>query len=162
LTQANEKLVDGLWVKWTANPGEGLMEDMSMTPVFKWVKAQDLSDGYDFDIDIDVMNQTPQALIQSQQAFVSFLSIVQNFPAVALSPVLIREAAYRSGYRNEKVIQQYQQAAALMMAMKAQQQQMAQGQLGGGNPDNAATAQTAQMQTPTVDQTNTQIQNQLQ
>lgn len=162
LSQANEKLVEGLWVKWTSNPGEGLMEDMNIAPIYKWVKAQDLNDGYDFDIDVDVINQTPQAQLQSQQSFISFLAIVQNYPAVALSPVLIREAAYRSGYRNEKVIQQYQQAAALMMAMKAQQQQMAQGQLGGGTPENTATAQTAQMQTPSIDQTNNQIQNQLQ
>lgn len=162
LCQAQEKLVEGLWVKYTADPTEGLMQDMQMNPTYKWIKSQDLRDGYDFDIDVDVINQTPQAMAAQQQSFISFLAIVQNYPAIALSPILIREAAKVSGYRNEKVIQQYQQAAALSMAMKAQQMGASQQQLGGGNPTNAATTQTQQMQTPTIDQTNTQLQQQLQ
>lgn len=163
LAQAQEKLVEGLWVKYTADPSQGLMQDATTAPIFKYIKAQDLRDGYDFDIDIDVVNQTPQAMAQAQQSFISFLAIVQNYPAVALSPILIREAAYRSGYRNEKVIQQYQQAAALAMAMKAQQASVASGQpLGGGNPNNAATTQTSQMETPSIQQTNSQLDQQLQ
>lgn len=161
LAQAQESLVTGIWVKYTSDPSEGIMQDMTTKgPIYRYIKAQDLRDGYDFDIDVDVINRTPQALQQEQQSFVNFLAIVQNYPAIALSPTLIREAAKVSGYRNEKAIQQMQQAAAAQMAMQAAAQGAQAG--GGGNPNNAAVAQTAQMQTPTIQQTNDQIRNQLQ
>jgi hypothetical protein len=158
LCQAQEKLVEGLWVKYTSAPQEGILQDMQMNPTYKWIKAEDLRDGYDFDIDVDVINQTPQAMQVEQQSFVSFLAIVQQYPATAMSPILIRECARVSGYRNEKVIQQYQQAAALSMAMKAA---AAGGQV-PGNPNNAAVAQTSQMQTPNIQETANQLQNQVQ
>lgn len=174
LAQAAEKMSEGLWVKYTSDPGETavLKDAASFKPYYKWIKAQDLSDGYDFDINVDINNATPQAMQQQQQAFISFLSLVQNYPAIAMSPILIREAAYRCGYRNEQVIHQYQQVAVLSMAAKAAQQanqqgmslgqamQSAQGQ-NGQNSNNAALAQQAQMATPADEQVSTQINNQL-
>lgn len=162
LAQAQEKLVTGMWIKYTSSPGEGVMQDQSNTPVYRWIKAEDISDGYDFDVDLDILNNTPQAQQQAQQSFVSFLSIVQNFPAVALSPVLIRQAAYVCGYRNEKVIQQYQQAAALSMAMKAAMQAgiQAPGIQAPGNPQNAAGSQVDQMASPIPAQVQNQQTNQ--
>ena len=166
LVQAQEKLETGLWIKYTSNPSEQVLTDMQVdAPVYKWITAQHLSDGYDFDIDLDVMNNTPAAQQAAQQSYASFLAMVHQFPEVAMSPVLIRETAYRCGYRNEKVIHQMQQVAALSMAAKASQAANQQGQMLSqvqpGNGQNPASAQVSQMASPTAEQTETQIQQQL-
>jgi hypothetical protein len=133
-------------------------------PIFKYIKAQDLSDGYDFEVAVDVKNATPAAMAQEQTNFVNFVAFLQNFPMVAMSPLLIREAAYRFGYKNEAVIHQMQQVAALAMAAKASQaanqQGMTLGQAAQGmNADNTAKAQMAQ---PNLNTIQDQISKQLQ
>jgi hypothetical protein len=165
LCQANEKLVDGLWIKYTSNPSEGVLTDMQVNaPMFKFIKAQDLSDGYDFTVNVDVKNATPSAMQSEQTAYVNFVMFLQNAPMVAMSPVLIRETAYRFGYKNEQVIHQMQQVALLSMAAKASQagasgQQIQQAAGGGGNPANTA---KAQMAAPDANTIQTQLTNQLQ
>jgi hypothetical protein len=164
LCQANEKLVDGLWVKYSANPSEGVLTDMQVNaPMFKFIKAQDLSDGYDFTVNVDVKNATPAAMQQEQTAYVNFVMFLQNAPMVAMSPILIRETAYRFGYKNEQVIHQMQQVALLAMAAKASQAgasgQQIQQAAGGGNPTNTAKAQMAQ---PDLNTIQTQLNNQIQ
>ena len=164
LVTAQEKLVDGLWVKYSQNPSEGVLTDMQVNqPYFKFIKAQDLSDGYDFTVNVDVKNATPAAMQAEQSAFINFLSILTQFPMVAMSPVLIREAAYRVGYKNEAVIHQMQQVAVLSMAAKAQQagasgQQIQQAAAQGQNGSNTA---KAQMATPSTQQVQNQIEGQL-
>lgn len=165
LTQAQEKLVEGLWVKYSSNPGEGVMQDMQFNqPFFKYIKAQDLSDGYDFEVAVDVKNATPAAMQAEQSAYVNFVMFLQNAPMVAMSPVLIRETAYRFGYKNEQVIHQMQQVALLSMAAQASQagasgQQIQQAAGGGGNPENTA---KAQMTAPSADTITDQLTNQIQ
>lgn len=167
LAQAVEKLETGLWVKYTTNPSEQVLTDMQVdAPIYKYITAQHLSDGYDFDIDVDVMNNTPAAQAAAQQSYTTFLALCHQFPETAMSPVLIRENAYRSGYRNEKVIHQMQQVALLAMAAKASSAANQQGQTlsqvqPGGNGNNPASAQVSQMASPTGEQTETQIQQQL-
>lgn len=162
LSQAREKLVDGLWIKYSSNPSEGALMDMQVNqPFFRYIKAQDLNDGYDYDVAVDVKNATPAAMQQEQTAFVNFVMFLQNAPMIAMSPLLIREAAYRFGYKNEAVIHQMQQVAIASMAAKAAlAQQPAQGQPGGGgNPANTA---KAQMATPTNNTIQNQLTNQIQ
>lgn len=173
LAQASEKLSNGLWVKYTTNPGEGVMQEVQVNqPYYKWIKAQDLSDGYDFEIDVDITNATPAAMDAAKQSYITFLSLCRNFPETTMSPVLIRENAYRSGYRNERVIHQMQQVALLTMAAKAAQAAAQKGQTlgqaakagqqgaaGGGN--NVAETQVAQQATPPDAQINSQLTNQL-
>lgn len=167
LSQAVQKLETGLWVKYTTNPSEQVLTDMQVdAPVYKYITAQHLSDGYDFDIDVDVMNNTPAAQAAAQQSYTTFLALCHQFPETAMSPVLIRENAYRSGYRNEKVIHQMQQVALLAMAAKASAAANQQGQTlsqvqPGSNGNNPASAQVSQMASPTGEQTETQIQQQL-
>jgi hypothetical protein len=168
LCQAQENLSNGLWVQYTANPSDGVLQDMQANgPDFQWIQAQDISDGYDFMLDLDITNATPAAMEQVKQSFMTFLALVQNYPMIALSPVLIREAAYRCGYRNEKVIQQMQQAALVQqqtqMLQKQQGGQQGQPQMGqtGQNPQNAAQTQVAQQMPNTQAQTEQQIKQQL-
>src|SRR6266851_446512 len=136
LTVAQEKMSEGIWTKWTDNPSDQPLQDMIVNkPIFRWISAQDISDGYDYEINIDIQNATPQAMQQAQTSFMTFIALVQNYPMLALSPTLIREAAYRVGYRNERVIHQMQQVAIMQQAAQAIQVQQqggkGQGQLGG-------------------------------
>jgi hypothetical protein len=165
LVTLKENLVEGLWVKYSANPSEGMLQDMQVNaPIFKRITAQDLNDGYDCTVDVDVKNATPAAMQQELANFVNFVTFLNQFPMLSLSPLLIRETAYRFGYKNEAVIHQMQQAAVLAMAAKAAQagasgNQIQQGFNGGNNANNTA---KAQMATPTGDQISNQLTEQLQ
>lgn len=160
LCQAQEKLVEGLWVKMSSDPSQqGVMQDMQVNgPIYKFITSQDLSDGYDATVRIDVVNATPAAMQAEQTAFVNFVAFLNQFPMVAMSPVLIREAAYRFGYKNELVIHQMQQVAVLSMAAKAAG--VAQQQNQGGM--NSANTSKAQMATPDQNQISTQLNEQIQ
>lgn len=159
LCQAQEKLVEGLWVQYTSDASEQALQDMQADgPVYKWITAQEISDGYDFTIEIDVQNATPAAMQGAQEAFITFLSVLIKFPMIAMSPILIREAAYRCNYRNEKVIQQLQQVAIASMVAKVAG---GAGEGAGNEGTNAADAKVAQTATPTVEQVDTQLDQQL-
>lgn len=163
LTVLSENLTEGMWIKSAYDTTQPqILEDIKTTgPLFQWIAAEKLDDGYDVDIEVDINNATPAAMAQALQSYQNFLAMVQMYPAVAMSPVLIRETAYRCGYRNEKVIQQMQQAAILSMAAKAS---MANGgqplpnSATGGNSNNTA---QAQMATPTAPQVENQLANQV-
>lgn len=158
LAQAQEKLAIGLWIQYSHNPSEGVLQDMEVNaPFFRYITSQDLSDGYDYEIQIDIQNGTPAAMAQAQQSFTTFVSMVTQFPMLAMSPALIRETAYRCGYRNEQIIQQMQQAAVLHMAAQAAAAQAQQQQPG----NNVSKTQVAQQASPMPAQIDQQIQNQL-
>lgn len=162
LIQAKENLVEGMWVKYTKNPGETILTDLQRKEVFRYITTQQLDDGYDFDIDVDVMNQTPAAMQAQQQSFVQFMQMLVQFPAIAMSPLLIRKAALVCGLRDENVIHQAQQAAALSMAAKAAAQAAQRGQTlsqAMGQPQQST--QQAQMQVPGAEQVQTQLDAQL-
>ena len=150
LATAKERLVDGLWVKYSA----GAVQDTATllqanAPVYKWIKSQDLSDGYDETIMVDVENKTPQAMAAANQAFSQFLTYVHNFPEISLDPDLIREAAFRCNYRNEKIIQKMQKTALMMMAQQALANKTSNGlavqQDQGQNANNIAAQQIQNM-----------------
>jgi hypothetical protein len=160
LLTAQERLSMPIWVKMTGDPqdaGNGqvqiISEFQANAPTYQQVLAADLVDGHDFDIDVNIENSTPSAMQSEQQAFITFNTLLLQFPHLAMDGDLIRETAYRSGYRNEKIIQKMQQTALLAMAAKSGPAVAA---ANGGN------AQDAQMQTPTDPQMTNQLNNQLQ
>lgn len=160
LVTARDKMVMGLWVKYSSDPSEQFLgEVQANAPVYKFVTSQQIDDGYDFQIEIDVSSLTPAAMQDEKAKFIEFLSLVNQFPQLSLSPILIREAAYRVGYRNEKVIQQMQQAALLQMMGQAQQAQQAQNPGNAGN--NIAKGQIAQNSPNTGEQIQNQLENQV-
>ena len=171
LVTLKEKLVEGLWIKYSSNPSEGVLQDMKVNqPFFQYIKAQDLNDGYDFDVMVDVKNATPAAMQQEQTNYVNFVAFLNQFPMVAMSPLLIRETAYRFGYKNEAVIHQMQQVAVLSMAAKAAQagaspqqlQNAVNGNANGGGGSNAADTSRAQMAAPDSGQIQKQLTEQVQ
>ena len=159
---ARERFVEGTWAKITSDPGETLMSEVQENPAYKWVTTEELDDGYDFKIIAEIISTSTLRNEDEKAKFVSFLSIVNQFPQVALSPILVREAAYRSGYRNERAIKDMQRMAMLALANQhAQQvQQSQQPQLQGGSP--IAQQKVAQMTPPTQPQVSQQIAQQLQ
>lgn len=166
LAQATEKLTAGIWAKSTADPGDVGEEMQANGPVFNYIMAQDLSDGYDQDIDIDITNATPAAMQQQEAAFNKFIILVTQFPLLSTSPTLMREAAFRSGYRNEKVIRQMQQAIVISMAAKANAQQAATNNANDPNqsigPGNDAKTLQKQQQVPGTQDLQAQLSNQVQ
>lgn len=152
-TQAKERL-GGLMIKRILPQAEEALTFIQQNPaVWQYVTNSDLSDGYDIDIDIDIENATPAAKEQESQSFFQFVAFLQNYPMVAMSPVLIREAAYRCNYRNEKVIAQMQQVALASMLAKQQQEQLNSGKQATPVPgdNNVAKAAVAQSTPPTLD-----------
>ncbi len=81
---------------------------------WKFIKSEDLSDGYDFRIDVDLSTMSQAAAQDEKQKLFEFTAFIQQNPYVAFSPYLVREAAVRIGYRNEKAIAEFQQMALLM------------------------------------------------
>jgi hypothetical protein len=114
-----------------------------------------LDDGYDFKLIVDVSSTSPAQNEVEKRKFIEFVSMLKNFPELSLSPLLIRETAYKIGYRNERVIREIQNAALLQM-MAAQAGQGGP-QQGTGEPQRITEGQTP----PTQDDTNNQLNNQL-
>lgn len=165
LQTAVEKMTQQMWVKYSLDPGDQptvLQDAQIIQHTYKIISAADLSDGYDYTVDLDMINATPQAMEADSQAYLKFLGVVAQFPMVAMSPVLIRETAYRCGYRNEKVITDLQQVAVLSMVAKASAANGGQPLgLGGQQGSSPQQTQQAQMQPPTDPQMVTQIAQQL-
>ncbi len=126
LLLAGERLSEGIWIKFTKDPGDeqSILQELQVNlPIFKYITSSDVEDGYDFDVTIDVINATPAQQAEQEQIFIKFLTLLTNFPMISLSPLLIRECAFKIGYRNERIIQEFQRAALLTQMEKASQMQ---------------------------------------
>ncbi|MGQ9845881.1 MAG: portal protein [Bacteroidales bacterium] len=153
IKQAREHYTMQIWVKYTHNPG-GFFEDVPEKE-FRWkqIMAEDLGT-FDFSVSVSVESLSPVAQDQEKRKFMEFLAILGQYQIVAMHPDLILEAAYRTGYRNMRVIRAFQQAAALQMV----------GQISGvpgmqpANPSDNIAQQTAEQMTPP---TQAQIEGQL-
>lgn len=154
LLQAQENLAMGLWVKYTQDPMDSLFGEVSIVPAYRYVTAQQIDDGYDFEVDIDVVNANPITQEEELKKLITFLSIVNQYPIVALSPPLIMEVAFKCGYRNLKVIRQIQQMAILSQV----------GNIQANNPSAAQNSANMSKQTIANAAPNTgqEIENQLQ
>lgn len=164
LLTAEEKLTYGMWVRMTVADKDQVAQEQTQE-VWHKVTGEDLKDkeGYEdlnFDVDISLDSMSPVENDQTRQAFLLFISTIQQFPELALNPTLVREAAYKCGYRNEKVIKQMMQAAQLMLVQKMEQlqlaakgasQQMLQSQMGQ--------SMTQQATPPVQGQINNQLNN---
>ena len=162
LLTVREKFVLGVWAKLTATNKEELGQEVQENlPAYKWVTSEDLNDGYDFRIILDVTSLSADSQQVEKQKFMEFMALVTQFPQIAMSPILIREAAYRVGYRNEKAIKEMQKMA-LLHQLSVMQQAGGGGQgvaAAGGNP--AAQQITANQTPPQIEQTRNQIAQQL-
>ena len=188
LLLAKEKFVLGTWIKSLSAEGpfseltryqdpqisskvQQLLGSIGQTfqqskVVYKWVAAEDLQDGFDFKVDVDLTSISQSIQQLEKQKLLEFLTVLNQFPMIAFSPVLVREVAYRIGYRNERVLQEFQRMALMMELGRMQQMgsqlagpQQPQGQ--PPNPQNQPQQIAAAMAPPTTQQINSQLANQL-
>lgn len=132
---------------------------------YEWqqMTASDLGedDDLDFEVDISLDTISPIENQASKTAFVEFLSLLNNFPQIAFDPVLVREAAYRCGYRNEKVIRRMAMMAQVAMLGQVEQAKSALLQSAMESETNAAQTRVSQMQPPDQGQIQAQLNGQV-
>lgn len=129
---AREKLSTGMWVKYTSDPSQDVFSELRESgPVYKYVTSQQIDDGYDFTVALNIVDESPDKLQDEQTKYVTFLKLLMAFPMIAMSPTLIIETAIKCGYRNMKVIKEMQKMAQLAMMAQVQEGQK---QLGQGQP----------------------------
>ncbi|HET6990535.1 MAG TPA: hypothetical protein VFJ43_04390, partial [Bacteroidia bacterium] len=161
----NEKFTGKILVELSAPEGSedflGVVQ--SRKSAMRYVTSEDLKDGYDFKIDVDLTSISQTEQQDQKRKLMEFTSYLTQFPIVAFSPYLIREAAVRIGYRNEKAIAEFQKMALLMELGRMQQLQAqlgpAAGPMQGGMPENGNAGQQMLQQATPSDME--QIRNQL-
>jgi len=155
ILQAQENLALGLWVRFTQDPMDELFGEVQVVPSYRYVTSEQMEDGYDFKIEVDIVNAPPIRQQEELNKLITFISIINQFPMIAMSPPLIMEVAYKAGYRNLKVIRQVQQMAILS------QIGMIQGNNpnAGSNANNIAQQQIANAAPNTSQEINNQLQS---
>jgi hypothetical protein len=167
LLTARDKFTLGIWAELTAPEGETFLGSVKENQAeYKYVTSEDLNDGYDFKIDVDVTSMSSAAQQDEKQHYLEFLGAMNQFPQISFSPLLVRETAYRMGYRNTKVIKELQKMALmqelgrqLQMQMQLNQMKQMAGQP-PPNPGNAGQQIVAQQTPPAMEQIRNQIANQ--
>lgn len=99
-------------------------------------------DDFDFDVNIEIESTSPVANEAELNRFLSFLSLLSQFPQFAMSPMIIREMAFRTGYKNEKVIKEFQMFAQLQMVGQIEEGTQALGGQTGGLAQQQVESQT--------------------
>jgi hypothetical protein len=178
LLLCQENFTSQFWIELNSPEGrDSLFQEMSVQQkTIKWITSEDLKDGYDFKIDVDLTTVSVAAQQEEKQKFLEFMAYMNQFPQLAFSPLLVRECAYRVGYRNEPAIREVQRLA--MTAEIGKNLQM-QAQINGlkqaatqaaagpqpapmGPPPGSAPQQIVQGQLPNnVEQVRNQLQNQV-
>lgn len=136
---AQRKVKAPFWIQYTKDPGEDIGGEVDPShQIFQLLNPADIQDGYDFNVNIDAINSTPAAIQEQKTAYIEFLTLVNQYPNIALDADLIRETAYRVGYKNEKIIRKMQRTVQLQqLAQEAANAQKAGGGGGGEGADNA-------------------------
>jgi hypothetical protein len=162
LATAQEKFISGLWVKSSIDGGETFgMEVQEKSVIWQYIASQQLQDGVDYDVDVLITSMSPVANEDEKRKFMEFQAVLAQYPQISFSPTLVREAAYRIGYRNERVIKEAQTMALIMMTGMMAQAGAAQNGGTEGTGNRAAQMKTAQMTPNTGEQITNQIAGQL-
>lgn len=163
LLTAKDKIALGIWVEMNSAEGENFLgEVQEQNTIYKWITSEDLSDNYDFRTIVDLTSMSEDEMQAEADKMIKYLQILAQFPMVAFSPILVREIAYRVGYRNDKVIKEFQKMALLQELGRMNQLQAALGPASpNGQPGNQPQALQAQMQQPGMEQLKNQLTQQL-
>lgn len=131
------------WVK--SQIPEGLMQELLQQNV-RWTRVSPgIFAKEDYDVDIQLSSISPIYQQEDKKTFLEFLAVLTQYEILSISPALIREAAYRIGYKNSAVLNEFQQMAQLAMIGKIQQAKAAV-QAAGSTPVGPKPGQLAQQQ----------------
>jgi hypothetical protein len=133
LMQAIEKLSKPIWIKLSADTGDWGGEYQGLEEKYQLLKT-DYLEGTGFQVAIQLSSMSPIANDEEMNNYLRFLSTLTQFPMISLHPDLVRETAYRLGYRNEKVIKYFMEAAQLAMIGKVEEGKKQAAALGLGDP----------------------------
>lgn len=159
ILQVRENFTEDMWIKENTDIGAFGQDYDDIQQKFRLISpVTDLGDfdiftgkyKDDFNVTIYVESLSPLTNDQEKAKFMEFMAIMHQYPQLALNPILIREAAYRIGYRNDQVIKGFQQAAILQMV----------GQVSTGEQapeSNISQLTSEQMQPPTMGQLEIQL-----
>lgn len=116
LLTVTERFTLPLWIKYSVDPSESFLGEVNAKGAgYRLIESSSLDDGYDFMVKLNVIDGSELQMQAETQKLITFLGIINQFPQVIMSPVLIREVAYKVGYRNERVIKELQNTALLFM-----------------------------------------------
>jgi hypothetical protein len=151
IMEVQQRITLPFWIEVNNTQEEILLGNVRETQkIYQEITGLDI-EGTDFNVNINVSSMSPIDSEEAKNKFLEFMAIINNYPQIALSPVLIRETADRVGYKtNEKVLRDLQNMA--LLAQAAQQQQM---------QDALAQRTVAEATPPAQEQINNQIQNQI-
>ena len=162
LLTAIENIDIPLMAKISGVPAQAFLADMAPRPEFGQIVPANLNDGFDFAVTINASEGSIFGMEAGLKSYVQFISLVMQFPFIALDPELIAETAFRCGYKNMRVIAKMQQAAALNMAMQKGGLSGGGGGSGSGeNGNNTAKRTVAQSQPNTNEQVKQQLDSQM-
>jgi hypothetical protein len=160
ISMCQQELSMPFWVRQSGSP-----DPVSGAETYKLITSEDFGDS-DFNTNIQLETISPLANEQREAAFLKFLAVINQYPQFGLSTVLVQEVADKVGFRNTKVIEEFQQLALVQqMAMAQQTQQMG---LAGNSPQSQmapaaggggelAQRTTAGMTPPEVEQAQNEI-----
>jgi hypothetical protein len=144
ILRALGKAPGSFWV--SSRLPEGLLGEMKQALQWKKVPSR-IFKTEDYDIDLSVSSISPIYQAQDKKIFMEFLAILTQYEILSMSPGLIREAAYRLGYKNSTVLKQFQELAQLAAIGRVVQAKAQLGPVGGEGQQPSAPGQLPQQQT---------------
>ena len=163
LLEIKERTTLDFWVKVLideANDDDQLAE---ISEQWTLITKEEITGDEDFDVNVSVTSLSPVAQQADKSDYIEFLSVLQQFPIVSMSPHLIRETANKLGYRNENVIRVFQKLAqaAMFEKLAGAENIIEQAMQGGGGTGAGQLGQKtiAQAQPNTQEQITNQLQN---
>lgn len=143
------------WIK--GQIPEGLLSELKQNNV-SWKQVdKKLFKTEDYSVDVKVSSISPVYQQEDKKTFLEFLAVLSQYEILSISPALIREAAYRIGYKNSTVLNEFQEMAQLAMIGKinmAKQQVAATGPQApqtGPAPGTLGPAQVGMSTPPTLE-----------
>lgn len=137
------RITNAFYIKSQQNPAEPFGGTIQPnTPQFKSVSGEDL-EGDDFEADIEISSISPIENSADFQKFLQFISILNQYQEIGMSPMLVRYTASKLGITDENVIAEYQKMAQLKMVQAHLQMQAQLNQVGPNSPPNNSPNGTA-------------------
>lgn len=156
------RITNPFWVAHMQPPDEHLGGQVQPSQKqFKQISGEDI-EGEDFETDIEISSISPIDNQAELQKLLQFISIINQFQEVAISPMLVRKIASKVGIYDEEIIAEAQKMAQMRMVSMMNQAQAAnqpQPQQGTGAP--AAQKLNANNTPPAQEQIRNQLQHQL-
>lgn len=156
LELVRDKFVNDFWIKIYNVKTEqtfGIIEET----LEEWrLLAPEMFGTSDFKMSMDVASLSPIVQDADKAKYIEFISILQSFPFISLSPELVTETANQIGYKNQSVISVFHQ-----MAQATQLGEQQQAQETGAQPGQIAQREVAQNNPNTAEQIRNQLRNQV-